>query len=68
MSTARIVVNDSGECTFQVLLRTIEVGDSSADGFLSVCDKISKSGNYKFCPGFNMEVFNENYASMLRYE
>jgi hypothetical protein len=69
VSTARIVVNDDGEYTFQVLLRTIETGNiSSVNGFLSVCEKISKSGNYKFCPGMNVEVFNDTYASVLRYE
>ena len=59
VSTARII-NDSGEYTFQVLMRTIEMGNiSSVNDFLSVCEKISKSGNYKFCPGMNVEVFNE---------
>jgi hypothetical protein len=68
VSTARIV-NDDGEYTFQVLLRTIETGNiSSVNGFLSVCEEISKSGNYKFCPGMNVEVFNDTYASVLRYE
>ena len=36
--------------------------------WLSVCEKISKSGNYKFCPGMSVEVFSETYASVLRYE
>ena len=50
VSTARIV-NDGGEYTFQVLLRTIEMGISSVNDFLSVCEKISKSGNYKILSG-----------------
>ena len=28
----------------------------------------SESGNYKFCPGMNVEVFNDTYASVLQYE
>lgn len=69
VSIARIIVNNAGEYTFQVLLRTTETGNiSSVDDFLSVCEKISKSGNYKFCPGMNVKVFNETYTSVLRYE
>ena len=63
VSTAQIIVNDSEEYTFQVLLGTIEMGNiRSVDGFLSLCEKkISKSGNYKFCPGINVEVFNDTH-------
>ena len=61
MSAARIVVSDSGEYTFQVLTRQHQL-------CLSACEKIGKSGKYKFCPGMNVEVFNEVYASVLRYE
>ena len=70
VTTSRIIVNNSGEYTFQVQLRIIEMGSIiSVDCFLSDCEMISKSGNYKFGLGINVEVFNEeNYASVLRCE
>ena len=37
VSTAQIIVNNNGEYTFKVLLRTIETGNiGSMDGFLSL--------------------------------
>ena len=36
----------------------IETGSvSSFDEFLPICEKISKSGNYRFCPGIDVNVF-----------
>ena len=65
VSAARIVVCDGGEYSIQVLLRTIETGNvSSFEEFLPICEKINKSGNYKFCPGIDVNVFNEAYSSI----
>ena len=37
---------------------------SSVDGFLSM----KRLASQAFCPGINVEVFSETYASVLRYE
>ncbi len=69
VSVARIVINDGGEYDFQVLLRSVDNGTVHSDvQFMSVCEKISKSGNHKFCPGINFDLFTEKYATNVRYE
>lgn len=69
VSVARVIVSSTGEYDIQVLLRTIETGKiSSYEEFMSVCEKISNSENYKFCPGIGSDVYNKCYASVLRYE
>ena len=66
VSAARIVVSEQGEYELQVLLKTIEKGKLvGVDAFIHLCMKICQLGGYKFCPGVNLGVYNEKYASVL---
>ena len=69
VSAARILVSEQGDYELQVLLKTIEKGKLlGVDAFIHLCLKICQLGGYKFCPGVNIGVYNEKYASVLHRE
>ena len=59
-------MSEQGDYELQVLLKTIEKGKLlGVDAFIHLCLKICQLGGYKFCPGGNIGVYNEKYASVL---
>ena len=66
---ARIIVSQCGNYEFQVLLRTKDKGTMTCEDELHhLCGMLSKSSGYKFCPGLNKAIYNDKYASILRYD
>ena len=52
----------------QALLRTVEEGTITTPGdFKALCEKITDSRNYKFCPGIEIEEY-ERYKEVIRYD
>lgn len=69
VSRARILVSQVGVYEFQILLRTKDKGMiTSEEELLHLCGMISKSSGYKFCPGINKDVYNDHYASIIRFD
>ena len=67
-SLARLTVDENMQYSLQVLLHTIESGEvESVDHFMKLCDKISDYSTYKFCPGFDYDLYMEKYHSKIRY-
>ena len=64
-----IIVSQCGDYEFQVLLRTKDKGTVTCkDELHHLCGMLSKSSGYKFCPGLDKAVYNNKYASVLRYD
>ena len=69
VSWARIIVSQCGDYEFQVLLRTKDKGTVTCEDELHrLCGMLSKPSGYKFCPGLNKDVYDDKYASILRYD
>lgn len=67
-SLARLTVDENMQYSLQVLLHTIESGKvESTDHFAKLCNKISDYSSYKFCPGFEYELYMEKYYTKIRY-
>ena len=39
-----------------------------SDEFLALCKQISAKGGYKFCPGFNPDMYKTTYLDFIRYD
>ena len=69
VSQTWIIVSQCGDYEFQVLLRTKDkVTIMCEDELHHLCGMLSKSSDYKFCPGLDKAVYNDKYASVLRYD
>ena len=69
VSRTWIIVSQCGDYEFQVLLRTKDkVTITCEDELHYLCGMLSKSSDYKFCPGLDKAVYNDKYASVLRYD
>ena len=69
VSRVQIIVSQSGEYEFQVLLKLKERGTVACEiEFLNLCSTVSKSSSYKFCPGMSKSVYQDRYASVIRYD
>ena len=69
ISRARIVVNQDGVYNFQVVLFSKEQGSiSTVDEYLELCGQVDVSGGYKFCPGFDPEMYKTTYYDFIRYD
>jgi len=52
----------------QVLFTSIRTGSvNSLADFFTACDVISRHGEHKFCPGFDVKHYYEEYHSIIRY-
>ena len=52
----------------QALLHTVEEGNvATPEDFKVLCERIADCRNYKFCPGFQMEEY-EQYKEVIRYD
>ena len=50
-------------------MRTKDKGTVTCEDELHhLCGMLSKSSGYKFCPGLDKVVYNDKYASVLRYD
>ena len=72
LSVARILFlsAESNGFTYdvQVLFTSIRAGTvKSLADFFAVCDIISRVGEYKFCPGFDVKRYYDEYHSVIRY-
>ena len=72
LSVARVLFFPSEPPAFtyevQVLFTSISSGRVQTFNELSaVCSTISKSSQYKFCPGFNEKTYLDHYYAVIRY-
>ena len=52
----------------QALLHTVEEGNvATPEDFKVLCERIADCRNYKFCPGFQVEEY-EQYKEVIRYD
>jgi hypothetical protein len=70
VSRTRIVVQEDGAFSFQVMLHSKEVGKiETVEHFLNVCDMMANvKGEYKFCPGLDPSEYETMYFSKIRYD
>lgn len=69
ISRVRILVSQNGGYELQVLLQTIKTGTiDSEEALHDLVTVICGSSLYKFCPGLNFKVYEEQYANILRYD
>ena len=67
-SLARLSVDGNAQYKLQVLLHTIESGElESTNQFKELCGRISDYSKYKFCPGFDYDVYMSKYHEKIRY-
>ena len=52
----------------QALLRTVEEGNvATPEEIIALCERVADCRNYKVCPGFQMEKY-EQYKEVIRYD
>ena len=69
VSRAKIVLDERGEYNFQVLLFSKEKGIiSTVEEYLALCDKIAVNSGYKFCPGFDPDIYKSTYYDVICYD
>lgn len=68
VSSVRIVLNESGDYDFQVLMISKSKGTlKEFHEYKDLLDIVSCSGGYKFCPGFHDAAY-EAYFDVIRYD
>jgi len=72
LSVARILFLPTESFGFtydlQVLFTSIRTGTvASLSEFFAVCNIISRPGGHKFCPGFDVKDYYDQYHSVIRY-
>ena len=69
ISRARIVITEDKKYDFQVLLRSKGSGYiDSVEKFIELCSMIDPTGDYKFCPGIDTELYETRYRPVIRYD
>lgn len=69
VSRVKLTVVEDGGYDFQVIMISKENGRfNNVEEFLAVCEKISVSGGYKFCPGFDSSLYKSTYFDHIRYD
>ena len=69
ISRAMIVITEDKKYDFQVLLRSKESSYiESIEKFIELCSMIDPTGDYKFCPGIDTELYETRYLSVIRYD
>lgn len=62
----RIILKDSGNYDFQVLMISKDKG--TLNEFYEYKELLNMVGEYKFCPGFDSDVYNTTYFDVIRYD
>ena len=69
VSRVRIVLDQNGKYSFQVLLFSKEEGSiNTIDEYLQLCSRIGIKGEFKFCPGLDPEFYKNTYYDVIRYD
>lgn len=65
----KILVCEDGNYDFQVTFCSKEKGVITDDSdFRKLCENIAVNSSFKFCPGINVDLYDEKYFSVIRYD
>lgn len=69
ISRVRLLLTEDKGYDLQILMRSKETGFvDSTDKFLELCSIIDPAGGYKFCPGIDINEYESEYFSIIRYD
>ncbi len=69
ISRVKLIVEEDSRYDFQVIMISKEKGRfNSLEEFLILCEKMTASSGYKFCPGFNSDTYHCTYFDHIQYD